>query len=719
MQLRDIHQKYYANLPESEFWQVVQADPTYDAVGHPGKKGKYTQWLLHAYKKGVITTENLNECHFLLDVFHRYRQLLDEKDIMKYDTLQKLHDALDPFLDDPYADERVTSKAMRIRKIKEGAEKVYEDEDWAVFVPHTWEASRYYGKGTRWCTAYDSNDNYFNQYNSKGPLYININRRTKEKWQFHFETQTFCNAADMSISLDDVPLSEGLRQFYQLTSRKAAMPASTNTFADAINHWNANGGNEVLRFAGLYGDNACIETLELPSSYYDYSQMFEDCRSITTLDLSRWDVSGARNMECMFYMCENLTMLRLDGWDMSMVQEFDDMFGLCDHLNTLTLDRCQFPDTTIGRNLFFCCRDLRVINMHDCNMQSVRFVLQEVVNASLYEHVTLHLTHDSEEQHAYEALTSIIHEIEEIMQQQIILPSEKDFPNIQQYIEKLLNADIRLHRNPLYFARLSAGVGFQIRNSLGILEKLLQNSNEMTYTSRRHGPFMLTRPDVEVYLQQTDHRFRQAQALLPLLDRVSEHLPDDADEILAIKQRINEVPSSCQTDIGQELKQLGLSNRWHVTIPALSRFMDRLTNNTRKGVEHLRYTAKERVGFIISLLISIFAFGFIGWVAAANPGGEYWLMGIFAYGIIRAIFSVGWETLKQKRELKALCRIIVCVVLYILFIVYVIRPIWEYYQSDLSRQSPQMEMNEPIYYEDFALPMEFLENDTVARYPAF
>lgn len=717
MQLKEIHKKFYAHFPEAVFWQIVQADPTYDAEGHPGKKGKYTQWLLHAYQKGTITTESLNECYFLLDVFHRFRQLLEEKDIMKYDTLQKLRDALDPFLDDPYANKHETSKAMRIRKIKEGAEKVYEDEDWAVFVPHTWEASRYYGKGTRWCTAYDSSDNYFNQYNSKGPLYININRRTKEKWQFHFETHTFCNAEDMSVSLDDVPLSNGLRQFYHLTASKTALVASVHTFADAITQWNANGGNEALRFGGLQGDTACIETLELPSSYTDYSQMFENCYTITTLDLSRWDVSGARNMEGMFYMCENLNFLRLDGWDMSKIREFNGMFGLCDHLNTLTLDRCHFPNTATDWDIFDCCRDLRVINMYDCDMQSVRFVLQEIVYSHLYENVTVRLTPDSDEQHAYEDITSIIRETEEIMHQQIILPSEKDVSEIQQYVENLLDADIRLHKNPLYFDKLSTGVDFQISRSLGILEKLLQSKKEMTYISHRRGPLMLTRPDIGAYQKKVDHRFRQAQALLPLLDSVAEHMPQRADEILALKQHISEIPSSSQTDIGQELKQLGLSNRWHVTIPALSRIMDRVTSNTRKGVEHLRYTAKERVGFIIALLITIFAFGFIGWVAAANPGGEYWLMGIFAYGIIRAIFSVGWETLEQKRELKGLCWIIVCVVLYMLFIVYVIRPIWEYYQSDLSRQSPQMEMNEPIYYEDFALPMEL--NDTVARYPAF
>lgn len=687
MQLKDIHKKYYADMHDDVFWQIVQADPTYDAEGHPGKKGKYTQWLLNAYKKGVIGTDALNECCFLLDVFHRYRQLLDERDIMKYDTLQKLRDALDPYLDDPYADVHETSKAMRIRKIKEGAEKVYEDEQWAVFVPHTWEASRYYGKGTRWCTAYDYDDYYFNQYNSKGPLYININRQTKEKWQFHFETQTYCNERDERVSLDDVPLTDGLRQFYHLTVAKPIRPASVHTFADAINQWRADGCVGPLQLRVLEGDTSCVETLVLPPSYSDYSEMFQSCHTITTLDLSRWNVSCARNMESMFFYCENLITLRLDGWDMRGVQRLAGMFAYCDALNTLSLDYCHFPDTTSVQNIFICCRDLRVINMHYCDMQSVRFVLREVVSSHLYENVTIHLTPDTEERYAYDGLASLIRQTEEAMQLYREVKEDRDASITISHIEEMLDADSRLRSNPLYFEQLSSGINVQIQYSLNRLNNILLSKAEMTYTSRRRGLLMLTRPDVKQYEERVEWRYRQAQALLPLLDRVAKQIPQCAQLADALVQRISEMPSASQTDTNLELRQLGLSNRWHVTIPALSRFMDRLTNNTRKGVEHLRYTAKERAGFILALLVTILSFSFIAFVAAAKRGGEYWVMGIFAYALVRGIFSVDRETLKQKRELKALGWIILSMVLYLLLIVHVIRPIYRHYKEEQSLQT--------------------------------
>lgn len=669
-------------MPENEFWQVVQADPTYDGAERPQKKGKYTQWLLHAYKKNVIATESLTECAFLLDVFHRYRPLLEEKDIMKYDTLQKLRDALEPYLDDPYADIHITSKAMRIRKIKEGAEKVYEDEEWAVFVPHTWEASRYYGKGTRWCTASEYSDNYFNQYNSKGVLYININRRTKEKWQFHFETQTFCDAADNAVALKDVPLTDGLRQFYHLTANGPIPRESVNTFADAITLWNANGSEGTLRFIALYGDTSCVEALVLPPSYSNYSEMFQFCNTITTLDLSQWDVSSARDMEGMFYMCESLTFLRLDGWDMRNVQEFNGMFELCDHLNTISLDYCHFPDTTKKWDIFEGCRDLRDINMHYCDMQSVRFVLREVVEAQLLKNITFHLTYDSDEQRAYNSLMSIIDQAEEIMQEQIVLPSEKNIPELMLYIEKLVDTGNLLRNNPLYFEQISAVVDFQISKTIRQLDTLLNSKIEMTFTSHQHSQLMITRPDVKQYKEKVENRYRQVQVLLPLLERFAERAPHHAQNMLLLRQHLSKLPSASQIDIYKEIQRLGISDRWHVTIPALSKLMDRITNNTRKGVEHLRYTNLERMRVILGLLIIIVWGGTTAIAAAAIRGGEYWLMGFFAICIIATPFNVGWETLKKKSELKAFGWIILSMVLYVLFIVYAVRPIWVYFHPD-------------------------------------
>ena len=77
------------------------------------------------------------------------------------------------------------------QKAKEGAELLATDGDWELWTPKTFEASVYLGrKGgvqARWdtCWSGDIHGRYFNVFNSKGPLYIFINKSTGEKYQYH------------------------------------------------------------------------------------------------------------------------------------------------------------------------------------------------------------------------------------------------------------------------------------------------------------------------------------------------------------------------------------------------------------------------------------------------------------------------------------------------------------------------------------------------------
>ena len=98
-----------------------------------------------------------------------------------------------------------------------GAEKVYEDNEWLIIVPKTREAAIYYGKGTKWCTASTRGYNYFERYNNEGRLYININKNTGDKYQFHFESNSFMDAEDKPITgiiAEEIGLSSGAEQFY-------------------------------------------------------------------------------------------------------------------------------------------------------------------------------------------------------------------------------------------------------------------------------------------------------------------------------------------------------------------------------------------------------------------------------------------------------------------------------------------------------------------------
>ena len=57
--------------------------------------------------------------------------------------------------------------------------------------------------------------------------------------------------------------------------------------------------------------------------------MFYDCQSLETLDLSGWNVSNVNDMSYMFKNCKNLKYLDLSGWDTSNVMDVSGMFYHC------------------------------------------------------------------------------------------------------------------------------------------------------------------------------------------------------------------------------------------------------------------------------------------------------------------------------------------------------------------------------------------------------
>jgi hypothetical protein len=59
--------------------------------------------------------------------------------------------------------------------------KLHEDEEWLIIKPLTYESSKKYGAGTRWCTSADNEDYQFYNYTNRGILIYTINKKTGYK----------------------------------------------------------------------------------------------------------------------------------------------------------------------------------------------------------------------------------------------------------------------------------------------------------------------------------------------------------------------------------------------------------------------------------------------------------------------------------------------------------------------------------------------------------
>ena len=82
--------------------------------------------------------------------------------------------------------------------------KVIDDQEWLIVRPLTYESSRAYGAGTKWCTTSKDNPHHFFRYYSRGILIYCINKITGYKvavfWDVNDESSpTFWNVLDNQI----------------------------------------------------------------------------------------------------------------------------------------------------------------------------------------------------------------------------------------------------------------------------------------------------------------------------------------------------------------------------------------------------------------------------------------------------------------------------------------------------------------------------------------
>ena len=81
----------------------------------------------------------------------------------------------------------------------DGLKVVYQDNDWVIGIPETYEASAHFKKPvTDWCTAYpDMYEEYLNKFGGK--YYIHLNKHTGDLYQLHVESNQFKDASDREI----------------------------------------------------------------------------------------------------------------------------------------------------------------------------------------------------------------------------------------------------------------------------------------------------------------------------------------------------------------------------------------------------------------------------------------------------------------------------------------------------------------------------------------
>ena len=100
-------------------------------------------------------------------------------------------------------------------------------------------------------------------------------------------------------------------------------------------------------------------------------KMFEACRKLTTLDLSRFNTKNVVDMGSMFFECENLMSLNVSNFNTSKVTNMDYMFNDCCSLTTLNISNFGTSKVTSMIKMFANCERLKSLDLSNFDTSEV------------------------------------------------------------------------------------------------------------------------------------------------------------------------------------------------------------------------------------------------------------------------------------------------------------------------------------------------------------
>ena len=232
-------------------------------------------------------------------------------------------------------------------------------------------------KRNKYLNTFDNTADYENYIESAYPGFPNVGL-TKDDGELHY-VRTSPNShvlygevvdkaqALPTISLNNTvntPTLDELTNTFYLDSWSNAAPTS-------ISFGNKSNIKSIKKLKGLDTSNC--------TSMYN---MFGGCSSLTSLDLSNWNISNVTMMDSMFNGCRSLTSLDLSNFNTSKVTNMRDMFSSCSSLTSLDLSNFNTSKVTNMRSMFAGCSSLTSLDLSNWDTSNVTDIMSMFQNCS-------------------------------------------------------------------------------------------------------------------------------------------------------------------------------------------------------------------------------------------------------------------------------------------------------------------------------------------------
>jgi hypothetical protein len=170
----------FKNIFKDKYTTPEQIDAIIRVSSEVEPKHKYLIWLAKSLTKPVFNNEiafadELAEVQELLMKFKTIGSNLPIKDISQYKNISELAEAIKTY----------ENRQRRTIKKVDGADIIYDDDDYTIVHPKEYKASCYYGEGSKWCTASKNSDSHWYSYNKEAKLFYFLSKKLPTSNKFY------------------------------------------------------------------------------------------------------------------------------------------------------------------------------------------------------------------------------------------------------------------------------------------------------------------------------------------------------------------------------------------------------------------------------------------------------------------------------------------------------------------------------------------------------
>lgn len=149
--------------------------------------------------------------------------LIHDTDLTTYDNFSKIQEQLN-----------IAYTKKVLKEERSLVDVVFENDEWLAIRPLTFESSKKYGAGTKWCTTSENNPHHFYRYSDMGILIYLYNKLNNRKFGIHFNMEDskfgiqIYNEVDDRIDSSDARIQfEVMDQIKQNIGLEIGQPSQT------------------------------------------------------------------------------------------------------------------------------------------------------------------------------------------------------------------------------------------------------------------------------------------------------------------------------------------------------------------------------------------------------------------------------------------------------------------------------------------------------------